>query len=331
MVRAPLRISFFGGGTDYPAWYLKNGGAVISAAIDRYCYVTLKKLPPFFNHRHRIVYSKIEEVESLEDVQHPAVRAILTHYGNGADSYEMHHFSDLPARTGLGSSSAFSAALLSALEAINGRNIDKESLLRETLWAEQKLMGESVGSQDQTASVYGGLNHIRFGTDGRINVQPIHMSVQAQTKLLAACMLFYTGTSRLAETIAAKKTQNVSVRQRQLSAIHESVGSALELLTDEEVQVDGLGALMHQMWQMKKELADGVSNASLDQIYDRAIDAGALGGKLLGAGGGGFFLFIVPESKQSNVRKALSDLLLVDFGIDADGVQRLAGRLKPTN
>jgi D-glycero-alpha-D-manno-heptose-7-phosphate kinase len=316
--RTPFRISLFGGGTDYPTWFREHGGAVLGLAIDKYCYISLRRLPPFFEHRSRIVYSKVELVNEVSEIQHPAVRAILSYLGV-SDGLEIHHDADLPARSGLGSSSSFTVGLLNALHALDSKMISKGNLAREAICIEQDVLKEQVGSQDQLWAAYGGLNRFDFFPDGNFAVSPIIISAQRRRELNQSLMLYFTGFSRFATDFAHDQVKNIRHRKSQLMAMRRMVDSAVEVLIDEKTPLKVLGALLHESWLLKRELADSVSNRQIDEIYEAARGAGAIGGKLLGAGGGGFMVFYAEASAQERIRERLKNLIHVSVGIDSDG------------
>jgi D-glycero-alpha-D-manno-heptose-7-phosphate kinase len=318
ITRTPFRISLFGGGTDYPSWYLENGGAVIGMAIDKYCYISLRNLPPFFEHRHRIVYSKIENVVEIDEIQHPAVRAVLTEKPP-EHGLEIHHDGDLPARSGLASSSAFTVGLLNALSCSKGLLQSKDQLAREAIRIEQEVIGENVGSQDQIWAAYGGFNSIDFHRDGNFSVSPVVISKERQKEMLGSFMLFFTGLSRFASTIAAKQIANFKNKVSQLHTFHQMVNESKSIFATPQGDLSDIGRMLHDAWQIKRELADGVSNQEIDEIYAAGLEAGALGGKILGAGGGGFILFYVEPEKQEAVRQRLKKLIEVTFDIDRAG------------
>jgi len=318
ITRTPFRVSLFGGGTDYPPWYREHGGAVVGFTINKYCYISVRPLPPFFEHKHRIVYSKVETVAAIGEIQHPSVRACLSEMGVDY-GIEVHHDGDLPARSGLGSSSSFTVGLLNALNAQNGRMVTKEYLAQEAIRIEQQVIGENVGSQDQVWAAYGGMNRIEFGRDGAIDVRPVVLKAERRNRFFGSLMLFFTGFSRFASEIAAKQIANLAQRQAQLVAMRAMVDEAMAVLGDENRDLDDIGRLLHEGWQLKRQLADNVTTSDIDAIYETALGAGALGGKLLGAGGGGFMLFYVPPERQPAVRHALSRLVEVDFELDAAG------------
>jgi D-glycero-alpha-D-manno-heptose-7-phosphate kinase len=317
--RTPFRISFFGGGTDYPAWYLKHGGEVLATTIDKYCYLTCRYLPPFFEHRIRVVYSQIENCRTIDEIGHPAVREILR-YLNFTRDIEIHHDGDLPARSGLGSSSAFTVGLLHALHALQGRMVSKHQLAMESIHVEQDLVEETVGSQDQVSSAYGGLNHIVFHQNGEISVSPVIVSLERQWDLNSHLMLFYTGIKRTASDIAQGYVVNIDEHKRQLRLLKDLTNESLSILTGSG-PLAPFGELLHEGWQIKRSLSTKVSNDAVDDLYATARRAGALGGKLLGAGGGGFLLLFAEPDRQDAIREALRKLIYVPFKFEYSGSQ----------
>lgn len=316
--RTPFRISLFGGGTDYPAWYLKHGGAVLGTTINKYCYISVRRLPPFFDFTHRIVYSKIELVKDIANIQHPAVRAVLQEAGIEA-GLEIHHDGDLPARSGLGSSSSFTVGMLNAIHALRGRMTSSWFLAEEAIRIEQKVIGEHVGSQDQIWAACGGTNVIEFRTDGTYSVTPVVMSPERRRELQSHMLLFFTGISRFASEVAEKKIANLQSKERQLFAMRRMVDEALSILQSERANLRDIGTLLHEGWMMKRELAEGVSTPLIDEIYQAGMAAGAFGGKLLGAGGGGFVLFYAPPERHTAIRDRLSKLIEVQIEIGSPG------------
>ncbi len=312
-------MSFFGGGTDYPAFYLKEGGEVVSATIDKYCYITCRALPPFFGIRHKIVWSHIEAVSSTSEILHPAVREGLKYLQfDDSVGLEIHHHGDLPARAGMGSSSAFAVGLIHVLSAFRGERLSKQDLALKAIDLEQNCLKENVGSQDQVASAYGGLNHIRFDRDGSFKVEAVGISDEKLRELESRLMLFYTGTNRFASQIASKVIASIDEKTELFRAMKAKVGEALSVLRS-SAPLDRFGELMHDAWQIKRQTAANISNAQIDRIYEMARGAGALGGKLLGAGGTGFVLFYVPQDKQASVRDALIHYLRVPFRFEREG------------
>src|SRR3989338_3993665 len=316
--RTPFRISLFGGGTDYPVWYNRHGGAVVGATIDKYCYVNIRKLPPFFEYKHRIVWSHIELVNEIGDIRHPAARAILSDLGV-SDGMEVSYNADLPARSGLGSSSSFIVCLLNALYALKGKMISKKNLADEAIRIEQEVMREAVGSQDQIWASYGGLNRIDFHADGSFEVAPLILSRERRHEIRGSLMLFFTGFSRYAFEIAQKTINNMDAHEAHLHSIRRLVDDAIAVLHGRQDPINDLGKLLHQSWMMKRELADGITTPQIDEIYQAGIEAGATGGKILGAGGGGFMLFVVRPEKQAAVRERLKDLIHVNFDFESGG------------
>jgi len=316
--RTPFRISLFGGGTDYPSWFREHGGAVIGTAIDKYCYITVRRLPPFFEHKSRIVYSQVELVNDVAEIKHPAVRGILTDL-KVTEGLEIHHDADLPARSGLGSSSSFTVGLLNALRALDSKMISKRDLAREAIRIEQDVLKENVGSQDQLWAAYGGFNRIDFYPDGTFAVAPIILSSERREEINRSIMLFFTGFSRFASDFAEDQIKNMSNRKSQLRTIRSMVDSAVDVLLDKKAPLRELGELLHDSWRLKRELAAKVSNQQIDEIYEAGRAAGAIGGKLLGAGGGGFMVFLVEPEKREQVRERLKSLIHVNVGFDNDG------------
>lgn len=316
--RTPFRISFFGGGTDYPAWYIKNGGAVISTTINKYCFITARYLPPFFGYKHRIRYYLHEETNSLDEIKHPSVResAKFLKIDKGI---EIVHNADLPARSGLGSSSTFTVGLLNALHALQNYMPTKRELAQQAIHIEQNLIGESVGSQDQTAAAFGGLNKISFNGTRNINVEPIILSNDRRTNLQDNLMLFFTGFARTASEVAVKQIEQTSQKEKELHTMMDICDEGLNRLVDNKQSLDGFGKLLDEQWKIKRSLTDKISNKEIDAIYTAGINAGALGGKLLGAGGGGFMLFYVPQERQKAVRNALKSKLFVPFQFEFTG------------
>nr|HID58312.1 kinase [Desulfobacterales bacterium] len=317
--RTPFRISFFGGGTDYPAWYRKHGGAVLATTIDKYCYLTCRYLPPFFEHRIRIVYSKIENCKTIDEIVHPAAREVLRHL-NMDRGVEIHHDGDLPARSGMGSSSSFTVGLLHALYALKGQMPSKRQLAMESIYIEQERLKETVGSQDQVSAAYGGFNHIIFLPNGEISVRPITISEERLRELNSHLMLFYTGIKRTASNIAGSYANDIESRKRQLRIMKDLVDEGISILSSSQ-NILSFGELLHEAWQTKRSLSSRVSNSIVDDIYNQAISAGAIGGKLTGAGGGGFILLFAPPHKQKKIRQTLKKLIHVPFKFEFSGSQ----------
>jgi len=316
--RTPFRVSLFGGGSDYPQWYRAHGGAVMGFAINKYCYISLRRLPPFFEHKHRIVYSKIETVAELSEIQHPAVRNVLQEMKVEC-GVEIHHDGDLPARSGLGSSSSFVVGLLNALYALEGRMVSKHQLAEQAIHIEQNVIAEHVGSQDQIWAAYGGMNRIDFLEDGSFQVVPALVKPGRRAALQSHLMLFFTGISRFASLVAEKKIAALEAHTRHIRTMVAMVDESLSILGNDNTPITQIGTLLGEAWALKRDLTDAVSTPEIDAIYQAAMDAGALGGKLLGAGGGGFMLFFVAPHKQQAVREKLAPLIEVQFDIDHGG------------
>lgn len=317
--RTPYRISLFGGGTDFPAWYLRHGGSVVASSIDKYCYLTCRYLPPFLDHRYRVVWSKIELVKQLSEISHPAVRAVLEHLEIDR-GMEIHAVGDLPARSGMGSSSAFTVGLLNACYALKGKMISKHDLSMESIHLEQNVLKEAVGSQDQVSAAYGGLNRIDFHTNGEITVTPVTISGERVRELNSHLMLFYTGIARTSSEVQSKFVQNLNGKKRQLRIMKDLVDESIAILNS-KADICEFGELLHEAWDVKRGFSSLVSNPDVDDIHAEAINAGAIGGKLTGAGGGGFLLLFVPPDRQAEVRSALSRFVHVPFKFDFGGSQ----------
>jgi D-glycero-alpha-D-manno-heptose-7-phosphate kinase len=316
--RTPYRVSFFGGSTDYPAWYRRHGGAVLSMAINKYCYIGTGFLPPFFGMRHRIIWSHIEPVDSISEIQHPAVRAGLQVLGyDDNEGIELFHQGDLPARSGIGSSSAFAVGLINVLTAMRGKKLDPHALAVQAMDLEQNKLKESVGCQDQIASAYGGINVIKFECNDSFSVTPLGLSDSQRGDFEKWLMLFYTGSSRLSSEFAKRLISKLEANAAHMKRMQEMVAVAADLL-HANAFVE-FGELLHDGWLLKRNLTDGTSTTTIDRIYDDARRAGALGGKLLGAGGTGFMVFVVPPEKQAAVRAALSHLITVPISTDFTG------------
>ncbi len=317
--KTPFRISFFGGGTDYPAWSRDHGGQVLSATIDKYCYISCRYFPPFFPYKHRIVYSQIETVNTIEEIMHPAVQAGLRFF-NIEDGLSIHHDGDLPARTGLGSSSAFTVGLLHALHALQGKEISKEELAKKAVHLEQNILKENVGSQDQVAVSYGGFNKITFSQNGDFAVEPVQVSSERVEELESSLRLYFTGFSRYASEVAKTQIENTQKNIQELTQMQQMVDEGIHILKENK-GLEEFGRLLNETWQIKKSLSDKISNPEIDAMYEKAKKAGALGGKLLGAGGGGFLLLLIPPEKQQAVREALHGFLEVSFAFENNGSQ----------
>ena len=315
ITRTPFRMSFFGGGSDIEEYFKYKEGSVLSTTFDKYCYVTVRHLPPFFDYTTEVVYSKIERVLNSENICHPVVK-------NAMKMLNMHNLrivydADLPARTGLGTSSSFAVGLLNALHLVNGDYVDKQKIAEEAIYLERVLCCESGGWQDQIAASYGGFNRINFKESG-FTVKPVIINPERKKNLNDRLMLFFTGFSRFSSEIqdASKKIdQKINILDKLVSLVDD----AEYVLLNENISLDRFGYLLEESWNLKKETGSKVSSPQIDSIYEKAIKAGALGGKLLGAGGGGFLLFYVPMNKQDSVRQAMKDYLFVPFKFENEG------------
>lgn len=317
--RTPFRISFFGGGTDYPAWYRQHGGVVLATTIDKYCYLTCRYLPPFFEHRIRVIYSQIENCQTVDEIRHPAVRETLKHLKIGR-GVEIHHDGDLPARSGMGSSSSFTVGLLHALHAMRGKVISKHDLAMEGIHVEREILKENVGSQDQVMAAYGGLNLCQFHTTGEISLRPLTVSRSRSEELNDQLLLVFTGIQRTASEVAGSYLPNMEDHRRQLRMTTNMVEEAVAVLSGQG-DIRAFGELLHEAWMVKRSLGEKVSNSTIDEIYSEARAAGAIGGKLLGAGGGGFLLLFVPRESRERVCQRIQGLIQVPFRFEYAGSQ----------
>jgi len=310
ITRTPFRISFFGGGTDYPVYYEEHGGAVLNTTINKYCYITCRYLPPFFEHKYLIRYSKKEVPQTIDEIQHPSVRECLRFMGIDR-GIELVHTGDVPAMSGIGSSSSFTVGLLNALYALQGKIVTKRKLAFDAIHVEQNLIGEHVGSQDQVAAAFGGFNKIEFGGSEGIFVRPVTVEEQKLQYLQDRMLFYFTGFPRFASDIAREQIEKISQKLKELHAMKAMVDEAIKIINGRVERLDDFGRLLHEAWHIKKGLSCKISNGQIDQIYDAAIAAGALGGKVCGAGGGGFMLFFVPPENIKKVKEALKAFLLV--------------------
>ena len=318
ITRTPFRISFFGGGTDYPGWYREHGGAVLSTTINKYCYITCRHLPPFFEHKHRIVYSNIENVKKIGEIQHPSVRSVLD-WMKVENGLEIHHDGDLPARSGLGSSSSFTVGLLNALRGLEGEMVSKYELARDAIHIEQNIIGENVGSQDQVSAAFGGFNRIEFHRNGLFDVSPVILPDHRRKELRDHLMLFFTGFSRIASEVAKSQIDNLKSRERELKLMGEMVDEALSILINRNESIDSFGKLLDASWQYTRSLSDRVSTPEIDIIYKNAMEAGAIGGKILGAGGGGFLLIFAKPERHMRIMEKLKKLIHVPIDFENSG------------
>ncbi len=320
ITKTPYRVSFFGGGTDHPSWYKKHGGSVLSTTIDKYCYVTCRYLPPFFKENNRIVYSKIELTKHANEINHPLIRESIKHAGIKR-GVEIHHHGDVPGWSGMGTSSSFTVGLLRALYALKGQMVDKKRLAYDAITVEQKRVRDVVGSQDQVAASFGGLNRIDFLPNGKINVNPIILPPKRLSDFQSHLLLFFTGIVRRSSDIEEEKVANFHQNKENLIKMAKMVDKGIKILKNGDL--NDFGKLMHEAWVLKKALSGRVSNPGIEKLYNNALNAGATGGKLLGAGGGGFFLLFVSPRKQQAVKKRMKELkfMEVPFDFENDGSQ----------
>lgn len=320
ITRTPLRISFFGGGTDLPGYYRQHEGEVLSTTINKYLYITCRHMPPFWDYRHRFVYgSKTELVSELDEIDHPAIRETLRFLkiGYGVD---MHYNTDIPARSGIGSSSSFTVGLLNALNGLEGRISSKRQLMRDSIFIEQEMIKEPVGAQDQTAAAFGGLNHIIFRKDGEIEVRPVTISQKRVEILNSYLLLVFTGFQRYSKNIEGKKIENIGQNISNLDEMKHYVSDALHILNS-DADIREFGALLNETWNKKKQLADNVTDQRIDEMYSMGLENGAIGGKLLGAGGGGFMLFFVPPENRDTLKQVMANYVCVPFRFENTGSQ----------
>lgn len=318
--KTPFRISFFGGGTDYPAWYREHGGSVLSTTINKYCYISCRYLPPFFDYKYRIRYTVREETRTIDEIKHPSVRECLKFLGIGR-GIEMVHTGDLPALSGIGTSSAFTVGFLNVLYSLMGKEVSKKQLALDAIRVEQDLIKENVGSQDQTAAAFGGLNRIDFGGEEEIKIQPINIGEEKLELLQNHLMMFFTGFSRTASTIAAEQIKQTPSKGNELTLMKGMVEEAINILNAKPERMTDFGRLLHETWKIKRSLTSLISTNEIDAIYEKAMKAGALGGKLCGAGGGGFIIFFAEPEAQPRIKETLKDLLYVPFHFDSSGSQ----------
>lgn len=318
ITKTPLRISFFGGGTDYPAWVKEHGGATLSSSINKYSYLHVIRLPPYFPYKLRIAWSRIEEVNDIDEIVHPSIRETLR-FMNLDEGLSIHYNGDLPARSGMGSSSSFTVGFLHALYGLKGATPDKKKLAEEAIHIEQDYIKEIVGYQDQTAVAFGGFNKIEFSKEGGFTVMPIGLDEERVEKLQRHMMLFFTGFSRTASEIVVEQIKNIPNKTKELHAMRDMVDEAISILGSDGDWLGEFGKLLNKGWELKRGLSPKISNSAIDDFYNLAIEAGALGGKLLGAGGGGFLLVYARPEDQEKIKERLSSLIHVPFLFEKDG------------
>lgn len=315
--KTPFRMSFFGGGTDFPEFYQEHGGAVLSTSFNKYCYVNVRHLPRFFEYTSELVYSKIERVTDISQIEHPAIREAMKYL----EMYELRltYEGDLPARSGLGTSSSFSVGMLNAFYALKGKRVSKKTLADDAIYLERTLCGEAGGIQDQIAASYGGFNRIDFGADG-YKVSPVILQLERKKELNNRLMLFFTGFSRFSSDIQKETRLSIKKEESRLLEMLKLVDVAEEVLTT-KTDLTEFGRLLDYTWKLKRNISEKVSTDVIDLCYEKAKSAGAVGGKLLGAGGGGFLLFYVEPEYQDNVRQMLKDFLYIPFAFEEDGTR----------
>lgn len=318
ITKTPFRMSFFGGGTDFSGFFNEHGGAVLSTTFDKYAYVTVRNLPPFFEYKTYLTYSKEEKVNSVDEIQHPAIRNAMKWLG--MEKIRMTYEADLPARSGLGTSSSFAVGMLEAFYALKGKYADKKKLSDDAIYLERTLCAEAGGIQDQIAAAFGGFNRIDFSKDG-YTVNPVVMSRERKKELNDNLMLFFTGFSRFSSDIQKGTEKSMKEKTKELLEIYSLVDEVQKILSDNNADIDEFGKLLDYSWNLKRGISEGISTDSIDEQYKKAMDAGALGGKLLGAGGGGFLLFYVPKEKQKSVKNALKDQMQVPFSFENEGTR----------
>ena len=317
--RTPFRVSFFGGGTDFPAFYNEHGGAVLAGTIDKFCYITIHRLPPFFKHSFKASYSQTEAVQDISEIRHPLIRECLK-YLDIKSGLEIAHVADLPGRTGLGSSSSFTVGLLNTLHHFKNERITPEDLAREAIEIERVRVGDTGGHQDQYLAAYGGLVRVDFSADNIASVKTIAIRAKKIQQLEKKLMMFYMGVEQSAETILTEQCKRIKDNTDVLKRMLEMVTEAEHVLTDSQ-ELDHFGELLDEAWQLKKSLSSGISNSAIDDAYQASKQAGAIGGKLLGAGGRGFLLLYAPEERHEAIRQSVSNLKEVDFSFTPVGSQ----------
>ena len=318
ITQTPFRMSFFGGGTDFSGFFNEHGGAVLSSTFDKYAYVTVRHLPPFFEYKTHLTYSKEEKVNANSEIAHPAIRNAMEWLD--MQKIRLTYEADLPARSGLGTSSSFAVGMLNAFYAVKGQYADKRKLADDAIYLERTLCKEAGGIQDQIAASFGGFNRINFNRDG-YTVNPVIISPERKKDLNNHLMLFFTGFSRFSSNIQKGTEQAIKDKTNQLIEMYRLVGEAERILTNRSVSLDEFGSLLDYAWRLKRGISSGISSNSIDEQYERAMRAGALGGKLLGAGGGGFLLFYVPKGKQEAVKDALKEQMYVPFKFENEGTK----------
>ena len=324
ITKTPLRISFFGGGTDHPVWYREHGGSVISSTINKFVYIQARRIAPVFDFNYRVLWSKIERVNDVGEISHPVVRAVLENHWSERSGLEVVYNADLPARSGLGSSSSFTVSMIHSINTLNSFVPSKEHLATEAINVERNLLQEPVGSQDQVAAAFGGLNHISFFQDDTFSVSPLIISPSNRAELNSHLLMFFTGFTRSSASIEEAKLKNFDSKANTLRVMQEQVDAALNLFAAQTIDLKTIGRMLDDEWKLKKSLASSVSNSSIDEAYELAKQNGAWGGKILGAGGGGFLLFLAPPEFHKKIADELKSLSKIDFALENSGSTVLA-------
>lgn len=319
ITKTPFRMSFFGGGTDIESFFREYGGAVLSTTFDKYCYVTVRHLPPFFDYSTELSYAQTERVRNVEDIEHPAIR-------NAMKMLDMHEIrltyeADLPARSGLGTSSSFAVGMLNAFYCLKGKYADKKRLADDAIYLERELCQEAGGWQDQIAAAFGGLNRIEFNKDGTYDVKPIIIHPERKQQLNDNLLMFFTGFTRFSSDMQKANAVGYAEKIKQLQEMYRLVDEAEAVLEDKHSDLDDFGRLLDTTWKLKRQTGGAITTNSIDALYEKGIVAGALGGKLLGAGGGGFLVFYVQPEKKESVMEAMKDLLYVPFKFEDGGTR----------
>ncbi len=318
ITKTPFRMSFFGGGTDIPEYFMENGGAVLSTTFDKYCYETVRHLPPFFDYNSHLTYSKVEYVNTYDEIRHPAIRNTMKYLD--MHKIRLTYEADLPARSGLGTSSSFAVGMLNAFYALKGKYVDKKKLADDAIYIERKLCQESGGWQDQIAASYGGFNRINFNADG-YDVMPVIVSPERKKRLSDNLLMFFTGFTRFSADVQKMNCVASASNLDYLKEMRNLVDEAQKVLTDKEADLDEFGRLLDVTWKLKRQTGSHISTETIDMLYQRGIDAGAIGGKLLGAGGGGFLIFYVQPDKKDHVKEAMKDLMYVPLEFEDGGTR----------
>ncbi len=319
ITKTPFRMSFFGGGTDMESFFREYGGAVLSTTFDKYCYVNVRHLPRFFDYSTELSYSKTERVTNIEDIDHPAIR-------NAMKMLDMHEIrltyeADLPARSGLGTSSSFAVGMLNAFHCLKGKYADKKKLADQAIYLERELCQEAGGWQDQIAAAFGGMNRIEFNKDGTYDVKPIIIHPERKKQLNNNLVMFFTGFTRFSSEMQKANQSGYNEKIKQLQEMYALVDDAEAVLEDKHSDLDDFGRLLDKTWRLKRQTGGAITTNSIDALYEKGIESGALGGKLLGAGGGGFLVFYVTPDKKDFIMKAMKDLLYVPFRFEDGGTQ----------